>query len=205
MSTIKDITSLNCLINKDGKFYSFNWHWIANDESKLLRRNGYDLYKYVESGELIISRSNKAINYREIFEKIEELSEFLNVVVVGHDNHNTIQLAFDIENELGIDCEFVQQGYALSNAIQHLEFLMNENQYNFNNALTKWMFGNVYIQVGVVKGDWQIVKGKSKDAIDGVIAMCNNLHLHTKYRTDSDSLSFKNQLERLRAEQSAKS
>ncbi len=191
LSSTRDITSVSLMFpptDTNPKFRFKNFNIKTNNIKNRVRKNGFDLSPFIESGELV-EVDSPTIDYDYIFDLISGLAERYNILKVGYDMWSAALLTPKLKNE-GLMCEAVSQSVGgLSGATKYLEKIIYDEDVLIDNALNKWMFGNIRLYFDS-NGNVKPMKNKKGcDTIDGVMAMLNCLSVYLK-DINEDKLVF---------------
>jgi len=174
-SEIKDLSSIALLFpDEDGETFIAKIIYIFPDNAENLRRKGNVNLKYWIEEDHIIQCTKPIIDDVEILDLINEANTKYDVDGFGYDTRAGKKIAASIEQMLPADVvRPVQQGWGLSPAIKAIQVLVEMEKIEIdNNPVTKWNFANVVIEPDGFR-NWRLNKKKSKEAIDGVVALCN--------------------------------
>ena len=172
LASTRDFTSLAVLIEKDGKLYAKTEHFLPKNPSQgKVRMNGLDLSGWVEKG-FITQTGKKTTDYDFITKRIAYYSKILDLQFLGYDKFNSSYIIPKIEYEIGLQCVQCPQNATFFNMpLKYLEEqIMNQNILLEKNPVLRWMFRNVILYIDG-NSNIKIMKNKSSDSVDGVVAL----------------------------------
>lgn len=170
----RDLTAYGLLFPPDeegGDFIFYAKYYCPEENAReRARKDSVPYLDWVREGRLIMTPGN-VTDYRYIMEDIIEDCKNYNVVSIGYDPFNATQPA-TILTEEGVPMAEFRQRFSNFNApIGTIERELMRGGLNFNNCpVLLWMGGNVKIKMNA-QGDRMFDKGKSKEKIDGMVAL----------------------------------
>jgi phage terminase large subunit-like protein len=147
------------------------WYWIPQDNADARsRRDRVPYLDWIREGYIEATDGN-VTNYEYIKARIIDLMELYNIQTIGYDRHNASQLVIDL-TEQGVKMGPFGQGYISMNApTKELEKLAFEGKINHGGCpVLRWMASNVQIKTDPA-GNIKIDRGKSREKVDGMIAL----------------------------------
>lgn len=189
LSSTRDLTSLVCLFEMDGKYIALPYFFLAKNPEKRLRKGGIDLRYWIDKG-YITECQTSTIDYDLIFSTIKELSAKFNIVGVAYDKFNSALLIPRIE-ELGIDCKpFEQTAKRFNFPLKYLEKQIYDENINFGeNKVLLWNFRNIVLWSDG-NGNIKIIKNKSLDSVDGCVALAMAMGLYLDINFSDERLGL---------------
>lgn len=114
----------------------------------------------------------KIVDHGILFESIQYWCEFFNVIEIGFDPWNAHQLKERINDEIADICvDFVQNVKYFNPPMKKIEALILSEKIKFGtNPILRWMFRNLEVYTDG-NGNIKPMKNKSRDSIDGIIAL----------------------------------
>ena len=182
LASTRDLAALAILIEKNDKLYAKVEHFLPDNRNSLVRQNGLDLTSWIKKG-YITQTENKTIDYEYIQERIKYYDSLFESVSLGYDKWNSSQFIPPLQLYLGLPCYACPQNTSFFNLpLRTLEGYIFENKIIFEkNPVLRWMFSNVVLYYDG-NGNIKIVKNKSKDAVDGVVALAMAIGQFLKYK-----------------------
>jgi len=178
LSHSKDLTALSVIFeDKDIQkhFYLFTYYFMANEPGNIIRKNGFDLTKYIEDGTIQVSDSN-LVDGQQVMEKIREIKQYFGVEKLLYDPFGAPYFIADIQAEMNIYVEpFKQSAMNFNVPINFIEDKVAVEGITFaTNPVLEWNFSNVVITQRDSNMNKKMDKSKKREAIDGAIstAMC---------------------------------
>jgi len=195
LSASRDLASLVVVVEgDDGKLNvipEFYFPTEDNEQNKI-RSSGIDLTKWIEKG-YIIPHNGKIIDYNAILERIKYYDGFFNLQGISYDPWSASILMSQIESELYIDLYAAPQTTSYFNfPLKFIERLIFSENINLSkNPVLRWNFRNVVLYTDG-NGNIKIVKNKSKDSVDGAVALAMAVGLYAKLNFDAVSHIMEN-------------
>lgn len=193
LSVNKDLTSLVAVIEhpETGKLYTVPEFYfpLGEDSSNKIREDGIDLTEWIEKG--FIDTHDRIVDYGEVFNRVKWWTEHFDVVSIGYDKWNAIQLVERIKSELMVDMIPCAQNPSFFNfPIKLAERLIyTENVGMSNNPVLRWNVRNVVMWTDG-NGNVKYLKNKSKDSIDGCVSFAMALGMYAEHNFDAVSSMF---------------
>lgn len=189
LSKNRDITAFALIFEKNKHLYGFVEYYYPDGKhnKNTIRKNGIDLQKWINEG-YIIDIKKRIIDLDYIFKRIEYYSKLFNIISIGYDPYNAIQLIERIKLDLGVVCTpFKQNPFTFNEPTKEIERLIFDNNMTFHkNPVTRWMFRNVYIDKNLKNNNIKPEKNKQGDSIDGVIALTMGVGQYMEFKSDEN-------------------
>jgi phage terminase large subunit-like protein len=176
LASVRDITALVLLFPaEDGAFDVRCWFWVPADSvAERTQKDGVPYAQWVEEGYLLTTPGN-VTDYNFIKAEILGLCEAYQVQMIEYDRYNASQLVIDLTEE-GVPMQPFGQGFlSMSAPTKELEKLVLEGKvHHYGHPVLAWMCGNVELRRDPA-GNIKIDKGKSKEKVDGMVALAEAL------------------------------
>jgi phage terminase large subunit-like protein len=171
LSSNRDLTSFALVWPISAGFACRVWFWVPEDtiyERSKEDRVPYDLW--VKNGHIETTPGN-SIDYDFIRSKINELGDQYDITEIAADRWNAQHIMTQLTGD-GFDVfPFGQGFFSMSEPSKQLELcVLKNNLFHGGNPVLRWQIGNVQVQEDAA-GNIKPAKNKSKDKIDGVVAM----------------------------------
>ncbi|TVT39625.1 terminase large subunit [Hymenobacter setariae] len=172
LASVRDITALVFLFpdEADG-FDVLPFFWVPEDSiDERTKKDGVPYRQWVDEGYIIATPGN-VTDYNFIKAQVLEFCEMYQVQMIEFDRYNSSQLVIDLTEE-GVPMQPFGQGFlSMSAPTKELEKLVLEGKiHHYGNPVLAWMCGNVEIKRDPA-GNIKIDKGKSKEKVDGMVAL----------------------------------
>jgi phage terminase large subunit-like protein len=198
LSSTRDLTSFVLLFKREDKYYAFPKFFMANNPKKKIRKGGIDLGLWIRQG-LIIECSRKTIDYDLMFEHFENWAKDFRIISVGYDPYNSDLIIPRIE-AIGIECTKVPQtAPAFNFPLKYMEKEIYDNNIRLDNKVLRWNFQNVVLYVDGNE-NIKIMKNKSKDSVDGVVALGMAFGMWLKVNFDPQRVALEAYIRRNKTE-----
>ena len=171
LASTRDISAFVLLFKEDDKFITLPFCFIPEENAK--KRSERDRVDYVTwiREKHIIATEGDVADYNFIKAKINELSKKYRIQSIAYDRWNASQLVIDLQNDGANMSPFGQGFVSMSAPTKELEKLIVAKQLIHNdNPCMNWMLSNVAIQEDPA-GNIKIAKNKSKEKVDGMVAL----------------------------------
>ena len=145
--------------------------FIPKDNAKKRSdRDGVNYMEWIRDG-YVVGTEGDVADYNFIKAKINELSKKYRIQSIAYDRWNASQLVIDLQND-GANMDPFGQGFvSMSAPTKELEKIILAKQIIHNdNPAMNWMLSNVALQEDPA-GNIKPAKNKSKEKIDGVVAL----------------------------------
>lgn len=198
-SEVEDLTSLAFLFPIDGgeSFEAKIIYIFPDAPDKIKRKGNKSLKPWLEAeDEYIIQCSTTVIDDEVILEQVKDANDFYDVQGFGYDTRAGKKIAEAVKDILSEDyVSPIAQGFGLSPAIKEIQKLVHTKKITIDdNPVTHWNFDNVVIRPDDF-GNWKLDKKKSKESIDGVVALCNAYKMWEEINYDSDVMASESSLD----------
>ena len=171
LASTRDISALVLLFKVEEKFIILPYFFIPLENAKKRsERDGVDYVSWIRDGHIIGTEGDVA-DYNFIKAKINELSKKYRIQSIAYDRWNASQLVIDLINDGANMTPFGQGFVSMSAPTKSAELeIISKRLIHNNNPAMNWMISNVAIQEDPA-GNIKIAKNKSKEKVDGVVAM----------------------------------
>lgn len=177
LSASSDLTSLCLLFDDGGILVPFWYIWIPEAAAEQYERKFNIPYsQWAKQGHISICDGN-TIDFRQVEERIKEISNKFSVKVMGYDEWNSRDLAVRVQENLGIDTIINPQGYRLSHALKKIkEVILNGKLQHSGNPVVTWALDNVMIKendeqnIKIVKPRTTGASERAEKKIDPIIS-----------------------------------
>lgn len=191
LSSTRDLSANVCLFHnpETDKYFAYPLFWFVNRPDKKLRPGGIDLSSWISQG-LITQCKTRTIDYDLIFETITNLSKRFSIVALGYDPYNSDLIIPRLES-LGVYCvPFPQNPKTFNFPLKYLEKLIYDDRISFGkDPVLMWNFRNVVLyQDG--NNNIKIMKNRSKDSVDGAVALGMAVAMWLAVNLDSDKANL---------------
>jgi phage terminase large subunit-like protein len=166
----------------DGSFDALVWFWVPEEGARRRERRDRVPYKQWIRDEYIEATPGEAIDYERIRAKIKELGKRYRIESIAIDRWNATQLATQLDGD-GYEIAAFGQGYAsMTWPTKKLEEVVLAGRLRHGgNPVLRWMAGNVSIEKDAAD-NWKPSKKKSRERIDGIVALIMGLERATAYQ-----------------------
>lgn len=162
-----------CMVfpNTDGSIDVLIEYWVTEDKANERKsKNEADYLTWANQGYVHLTPGNVA-DYQTIRKRIGEIAQIVKIQVIGYDDWNASQFAQDLGSDGANINPWSPNNFKLwHKPTQRMEAMATAGQINhMDNPVLAWNVENVTIRYNgeYIKPD----KSKSKDKIDGVIAL----------------------------------
>jgi phage terminase large subunit-like protein len=171
----------------ENRYYTRTWFWIPEskmDERK--RKMPHDAKRWVRQNWVKVTPGN-AMSDRIIADDVLNICQKFNVQALSYDRRNAHSgVVQDIAEEMGSEfCVPQSQDMgSMSTPTKELRKLINRAEIKHNgNPIMAWQLGNVVVYYDANDNE-KLIKGKSKDKIDGIVALINAVAQHMEARAN---------------------
>ena len=171
LASTRDISALVLLFKDEDKFITIPYFFIPEENAKKRSlRDKVDYMTWKNQGHIITTEGDVA-DYNFIKKKIMDLGMEYKINGISYDRWNASQLVIDLTNE-GVNMAPFGQGFrSMSAPTKEVEkLILGEQIIHNSNPVMNWMLSNIAIQEDPA-GNLKPNKAKSKDKIDGVVAL----------------------------------
>lgn len=162
--------------------------WVPADSvEERSKKDGVPYAEWVEAG-LITATPGNVTDYNFIKAEVLELAAAYQIQDIGFDPYNASQLVVDLTEE-GVSMSAFRQGFlTMSAPTKELEKLvLGAKIRHGGNPVLAWMNGNVELRHDPA-GNIKIDKGKSKEKVDGMIALVESIGVWLTAEADGTSV-----------------
>ena len=187
LSSVRDLTSIVGVVEKDGVFYSLSWFFMVNDGSKFHRNAGVNLLDWIKDG-YIIEGSKKTIDYSQVADMIGWINSKFNLRLLMYDPNNAASI-LNYLYDMGINVKpFQQRAQMFNEPLKYIEKLLFDKKIYIDNPVLEWNLNNVILYVD---GNYnqKIMKNKSLDAVDGAVALAQAVGAYLHLNNSAVDLS----------------
>jgi phage terminase large subunit-like protein len=181
LSSTTDLSAFVLVFPADGWFDVLAYFWVPEEGARRRARRDRVPYQDWIREEYIEATPGEAIDYDRIRAKIQELGEKYRILSIAIDRWNATQLATQLQGE-GFEIVAFGQGYAsMTWPTKKLEEVVLSGRLRHGgNPVLRWMAGNVSIETDAAD-NWKPSKKKSRERIDGVVALIMALERATTH------------------------
>jgi len=187
LASVKDISAFVLVFPEDDKIDVLPFFFSPKDNAFIRsRRDGVDYIGWEKQGLMTLTEGS-VTDYNFIKEKIKEIAEQVNIVSIAFDRWNASQLVIDLVND-GLPMESFGQGFAsMSAPTKELERMVLDKKINHaGNPILRWMCGNLQMKLDP-SGNIKMDKAKSKEKIDGMVALAMAIGSYMSREEDGES------------------
>ena len=189
LSSTTDLSALVLVFpDTDGTYDVLGTYWIPRDT--IVRRSREDGMPYVawDADGAIEATPGNVVDYTMIRAKLGELAGQHEIREVGVDPWNATQLTTDLQAD-GHEIVSIRQGFAsMSPPSKELEkLLLSRRLRHGGDPVLRWMASNVAVRhdpTGNIRPD----KARSRDRIDGIVALIMALDRATRHMAEGESV-----------------
>lgn len=192
LASVRDITALVLLFPSENGFDVLPYFYTPKDNAFIRsRRDGVDYIAWSKKGLMTLTEGD-VTDYNFIKEKIFELAEKFNIRSIAYDRWNSSQLVIDLVNE-GLPMSPFGQGFvSMNQPTKELERLVLAKGINHGgNEVLRWMCSNLQMKLDPA-GNIKMDKGKSKEKIDGMVALVMALGRYMNPGDDEGPSTYEN-------------
>jgi phage terminase large subunit-like protein len=172
LSSTTDVTALALVFpNENGPFDVLVYFWVPEEGAKRRERRDRVPYgQWIREG-FIEATPGEAIDYDRIRNQVKELGERYRIQSIAIDRWNATQLATQLHSD-GFEMVAFGQGFASMNwpTKKLEEVVLSGRLRHGGNPVLRWMAGNVSIETDAAD-NWKPSKKKSRERIDGIVAL----------------------------------
>jgi phage terminase large subunit-like protein len=185
LSSTDDFSALVLVFPMDDEgFAVLPFFWIPESRLAKRRKTGLQLEPWVRAGLLEVT-PGEVVDYNFILARIAQLMQGYDIREVAFDRWGAAKLRADIENTGLALVQFGQGFSSMSGPMKELErLIINQKLAHGGHPVLDWMVDNVIARVdpaGNIKPD----KEKSKEKIDGVVALIMGLDRAIRWRENN--------------------
>ena len=171
LSSTTDVSSFVLVFPDGGHVDVLAWHWIPAESSESrAEKDRVPFPVWIRQGHVAATEGN-VVDYDVLRERINELGTLYDIQEIAIDRWNSTQLQTQLIGD-GFTVVPFGQGYAsMSAPSKELEKLVvSRSLRHGGNPVLRWMASNVAIETDAA-GNIKPSKGKSRERIDGIVAM----------------------------------
>lgn len=172
LSTTTDVTALVLLFpGADGVYDILPFFWAPSAALRLRARRDrvpYDVW--AQQGHLEATEGN-VVDYDVIRERVRDLADRYRITEIAYDRWNASQLVTQLQGDGATLVPFGQGFQSMSAPCKELEKLViGAKLRHGNHPVLSWMAANTVL-VTDAADNWKPAKNKSKERIDGIVAL----------------------------------
>ncbi|MDY6188445.1 MAG: terminase TerL endonuclease subunit, partial [Campylobacter sp.] len=172
LSSTGDITAYTLIAKFEGLFIVKPFFWLPSDNAQRRARNDRVPYiDWINKG-LITATEGNVVDYAYLKSDIEDINSEFNIKATAYDRWNTAGIIAELAKE-GLDnfTPFGQGFGSMSQPAKEIYALaMKKQLVHDGNPVLRWMISNVEILTDPA-GNIKLAKNKSREKIDGVVAL----------------------------------
>ena len=188
LSSTTDITALILLFPEGDTYEVLPFFFIPKDNiEERVRKDGVPYGAWIREGYIFATPGN-VIDYQYIEDKIESLAKTYQIREMAYDPWNATMLTQRLQDK-GMVMVEVRQGFgSLSAPTKQLEALILSKKISHGaNPVLRWMADNVMVKQDAA-GNLKPDKEKSKEKIDGIVALVMAVDRATRSKTGKPSV-----------------
>ena len=149
-------------------------------------RKNIDFRQWVKAG-YIKQTPGQSVDYEVILNDIRELSKKYQIKSIAYDRKFAAPIVNGLESDVKLT-PFDQGIMGISYPTKMLDILVGQKRLNhFNNPVLRWMISNVAIYRDA-NDNIKVVKHKSTDAVDGVVALIMAIGEYETFKNTTESI-----------------
>lgn len=172
LASVRDITALVLLFPDGAEGFDVRcWFWVPADAvDERTQKDQAPYRQWVDEGYLLTTPGN-VTDYNFIQAEVQVLCETHKVQLIHYDRFNSSQLVINLTDE-GVPMQPFGQGFiSMSAPTKELEKLvLGGKVHHYGHPVLAWMLSNVELKRDPA-GNIKIDKGKSKEKVDGPVAL----------------------------------
>ena len=192
LASVRDISAFVLVFPTEKEMQIVPYFFTPKDNAFIRsRRDGVDYIAWEKEGHMILTEGD-VTDYNFIKEEIKKLAEQFNILSIAYDRWNSSQLVIDLLQE-GLPLAPFGQGFvSMSAPTKELERLVLAKEINHaGNPVMRWMCSNLQMKFDPA-GNIKMDKGKSKEKIDGMVALTMALGRYMNPGTESGPSTYEN-------------
>jgi len=186
LSQSVDLTSVCCVIEKNGELYVFSHFFLPSCKiDEAIARDGVPYNLYIQRGFLTPSGDNY-IDYHDVYNWLVRLVEEYQLfpLKVGYDRYSATYLVESLK-QFGFQCDDVIQAENLYPVIQETQGWLKDKKIHIgNNDLLKMHLLNSAIKMSAERGRGRLVKLSPTLHIDGTAALLDAMCVRQKWAAE---------------------
>lgn len=161
-----------CFANNDGTYRVAVWHFMPNKDIRHREEIDRASYTAWAAAGLLELTGKNATDYNAILRRIEWAAKTFKLQVLAYDRWDATELIAKVQNEIGVKCEKVGQGFAsMKGPVKEVERLVLDKQLSYNrNPMLDWQINHCSVCTDPA-GNRKPDKESSRSFIDGIVAM----------------------------------
>jgi len=193
LSSVRDIAAIEIVWTDPatGHIATISEFHFPQNESRKIRESGIDLGEWIQKGHIIEHPTN-SINQEIIFERIKHWNTVFEIIQINYDKWNSGFIIPKVETELFIFCQHFNQTTVWFNfPLKYIERLFFEETIAMTtNPVMRWMFANIQLYYDG-NGNIKIMKNKSRDSVDGPVALGMAIGAWLQFNGDASANFFR--------------
>lgn len=188
LSSTGDITAYTLIARFKEHFIVKPFFWLPSDNARRRARNDRVPYiDWINKG-LITATEGNVVDYAYLKSDIERINSEFNIKATAYDRWNSAGIITELTNEgLGNLTPFGQGYGSMSQPTKEIYALaMKKLLIHDNNPVLRWMISNVEILTDPA-GNIKLAKNKSREKIDGVVALVMVYGIYSLMGTSENS------------------
>ena len=181
LSSTTDLSALVLVFPGEERFDVLAYFWVPEEGARRRERKDRVPYlQWIREGH-IEATPGEAIDYAYIRKRIKELGETYRIETIAIDRWNATQLAGELEQD-GFEIVAFGQGFASMNwpTKKLEEIVLSAKLAHGGNPVLRWMAANVSLETDAAD-NWKPSKKKSRERIDGIVALIMGLERATTH------------------------
>lgn len=183
LSQTTDLTAAVCIVEKNGKLYTFAHFWMPSERiEEATARDGVPYMAYVARGFLSLSGEN-FVDYHDVYQWFADLIEKYKIysLKVGYDRYSANYLVQDMA-AYGYNMDDVFQGENLTPVINEVDGLIRDGAFDCgDNDLLKIHMLNAALKLNNETNRKKLVKLGQLQRIDGMAALLDAMTVRQKW------------------------
>lgn len=172
LASTSDTSALVLVFPIDDKYYIKPFIFVPERQiDRRDQRNESFYFKWASEGHMIITHGN-VIDYKYIEKTVLECQEKYNIVSIGYDPYNALQIITKWVEDYDLHVEEYRQGWqTMSEPTKEFERLLIDGKIiHGGHPVLRWMADNAML-IRDTNDNYRVAKGKvSKDKVDGIVA-----------------------------------
>jgi phage terminase large subunit-like protein len=169
LASTTDVTCLTLTIPYENRLYQKYYFWLPEDALKTKEGQENDYLSWKQQG-FIETTPGNVTDYGYIKNRLREIANEYEIVRIGYDKWNALQLATDLADEGFPMAEFSQAISNMNEPTKNFEKLVLKGEIAHDgNPVMRWMMGNIAIKTDS-NGNMKIDKKQSKNKVDGPVS-----------------------------------
>ena len=190
LASTSDTSALVLVFPIDGLYYIKPFIFVPERQiEKRDQKNQAFYFKWASEGHLIQTPGN-VIDYKYIEQTILECQKKYNIVSIGYDPYNALQVITKWVEDYGLQVEEYRQGWqTMSEPTKEFERLLLDGKIiHGGHPVLRWMADNAML-IRDTNDNYRVAKGKvSKDKVDGIVAAIMAMGEAIHYREEESEI-----------------